>query len=63
MNWILELKLELKRDIDIKALELELNYMLLTLYDAMTRDDMNEVSLTKKRLTEICRELNDLHYY
>lgn len=63
MDWILELKLELERDNEIKALEFELDYMLLTLHDVMMRDDRKDISIVKNRLTEICSELNDLYNY
>lgn len=41
-------------------LELDLDYFLATLHDAMARQDVNEIEGVKQKLTEITNELKEL---
>lgn len=41
-------------------LELDLDYFLGTLHDAMVRNDVNEIEGIKSKLTDITRELKEL---
>lgn len=41
-------------------LELDLDYFLATLHDAMARNDVNEIEGIKSKLTDITRELKEL---
>lgn len=41
-------------------LELDLDYFLATLHDAMARQDLNEIEGVKQKLTEITNELKEL---
>jgi len=46
-----------------RALRLELDYELASLYSAMQENDTKEMERCKKRLKEIQDELNGLHAY
>ena len=46
-----------------RMLELELDYELATLYDAMQQNDAKDIVRSKKRLAEIQKELEVLHVY
>ncbi|CEA02474.1 hypothetical protein BN1050_01268 [Metalysinibacillus saudimassiliensis] len=55
-----------KSDIEkqyMRMLELELDYELATLYDAMQQNDAKDIVRSKKRLAEIQKELEVLHVY
>lgn len=45
----------------VKVLQLELDYELATLFDAMQQNDEKEEQKSKKRLAEIHRELETLN--
>lgn len=47
----------------IKLLNLELDYELATLYDALQQDDEKQKMKSKKRLMEIHRELETLNVF
>lgn len=56
------------RKVDIQKqyellLQLELDYELASLYDAMQKHNEGEIIKSKKRLKEIHRELEGLHEY
>lgn len=56
------------RKVDIQKqyellLQLELDYELASLYDAMQKQNEGEIVKSKKRLKEIHRELEGLHAY
>lgn len=46
-----------------RMLELELDYELATLYDAMQQNNAKDIVRSKKRLAEIQKELEVLHVY
>ncbi|HJH10195.1 MAG TPA: hypothetical protein K8V30_00640 [Metalysinibacillus jejuensis] len=59
-------KMVRKSDIEkqyTRMLELELDYELATLYDAMQQRDDKEITRSKTRLAEIQKELEVLHVY
>lgn len=47
----------------VKVLQLELDYELATLFDAIQQSDEKEEQKSKKRLTEIHRELETLNWF
>lgn len=47
----------------IKVLQLELDYELATLFDAIQQSNEKEEQKSKKRLTEIHRELETLNWF
>lgn len=47
----------------IKVLQLELDYELATLFDAIQQSDEKQEQKSKKRLTEIHRELETLNWF
>lgn len=55
-----------KEDVEreyVRTLQLELDYELATLYDALQDQDTVQVDKSKQRLTEIHNELETLHVF
>ncbi len=68
MVFIMKQVVKMVRKSDIekqytRMLELELDYELATLYDAMQQRDDKEITRSKTRLAEIQKELEVLHVY